>query len=653
MLRRKALIAGIFLLAGLLAVAAATAGALRIEAASARVVAQALAEAGHGWAQVATDGLHVRISGTAPDEAARFAALSEAGGLVAPGRIRDATDVLPPASIPPPQFAVEILRGDDRISLIGLVPGEAARARLVAAVERIANGAPVVDLLDSAQYPAPEAWDAAAGYAAAVLPDLPRAKLSVVPGRVRITAVAADETTKRRLATRLVRAAPEELSVALDLRAPRPVVAPYSLRFVFDAGGARFDSCTADSEAARNRIVAAATAAGVDEKIDCRLGLGAPSPEWGRAAAAAIGTVAGLGGGSVTFADGDVALVSAAGADADAFAAAVARLRQTLPPGFSLTAQSPPERPAADAPEFMATRGPEGLVLLRGVLPDAGMRATVEALAEARFDRSELHMSLEEADGLPPGWSLRVVAGIEALARLETGSLRVELGTLTLRGTTGETTLRAELTGLLTDRLGEDAAIDLDIRYEERLDPQEVLPLPEDCVAQIDAVLAERQITFDPGSPTIDIGADIVIGRIADILTDCEPVEMRIEVAGHTDAQGREEMNLALSQSRAEAVIDALMRRGAPISELVARGYGEVQPIADNGTEAGREANRRIEFRLLSEDDNTEARPASATDGAPEAAATDGPAVPADTGSPADGTAAPMGDGQEASDGSN
>ena len=74
--------------------------------------------------------------------------------------------------------------------------------------------------------------------------------------------------------------------------------------------------------------------------------------------------------------------------------------------------------------------------------------------------------------------------------------------------------------------------------------------------------------------------------------------ELSLEIAGHTDSQGREEMNLQLSQSRATAVLIELQRRKVLTSNYVAKGYGEVQPIAGNDTEEGREINRRIEFKL-------------------------------------------------------
>jgi OOP family OmpA-OmpF porin len=84
---------------------------------------------------------------------------------------------------------------------------------------------------------------------------------------------------------------------------------------------------------------------------------------------------------------------------------------------------------------------------------------------------------------------------------------------------------------------------------------------------------------------------------IAEILRDCG--DIRIEIGGHTDSQGREEMNESLSQERAQAVLNELRARRVLTSSFTAKGYGESQPIADNDTEEGREANRRIEFRLL------------------------------------------------------
>ncbi len=76
--------------------------------------------------------------------------------------------------------------------------------------------------------------------------------------------------------------------------------------------------------------------------------------------------------------------------------------------------------------------------------------------------------------------------------------------------------------------------------------------------------------------------------------------DVRIEIAGHTDSYGSAESNLALSQRRAEAVRDYLIRvHGIPARRLTARGYGESAPIASNAAESGRAQNRRVELVVL------------------------------------------------------
>lgn len=74
---------------------------------------------------------------------------------------------------------------------------------------------------------------------------------------------------------------------------------------------------------------------------------------------------------------------------------------------------------------------------------------------------------------------------------------------------------------------------------------------------------------------------------------------LRLEVGSHTDSLGAADSNLRLSQQRAEAVVAELRALGVPSSALVARGYGEDHPIADNRLEAGRERNRRIVYTVL------------------------------------------------------
>jgi len=71
----------------------------------------------------------------------------------------------------------------------------------------------------------------------------------------------------------------------------------------------------------------------------------------------------------------------------------------------------------------------------------------------------------------------------------------------------------------------------------------------------------------------------------------------RFEVEGHTDGTGTDAANQSLSERRANAVVDQLVRDGIDASSLSAQGYGSSRPIADNATPEGRAKNRRVEFR--------------------------------------------------------
>ena len=75
--------------------------------------------------------------------------------------------------------------------------------------------------------------------------------------------------------------------------------------------------------------------------------------------------------------------------------------------------------------------------------------------------------------------------------------------------------------------------------------------------------------------------------------------EVNVEVGGHTDADGSDAYNLKLSDKRAKAVQDYLVKKGVPAAQLTAKGYGETQPVADNTTPEGKAKNRRVELKRM------------------------------------------------------
>ena len=89
-----------------------------------------------------------------------------------------------------------------------------------------------------------------------------------------------------------------------------------------------------------------------------------------------------------------------------------------------------------------------------------------------------------------------------------------------------------------------------------------------------------------------------ILDRVAATLRK-QTAHTQLEIAGHTDSQGDPAYNLRLSQRRAETVMKYLISRGVDARQLKARGYGGVQPIADNSTWAGLVSNRRVELREI------------------------------------------------------
>ena len=75
---------------------------------------------------------------------------------------------------------------------------------------------------------------------------------------------------------------------------------------------------------------------------------------------------------------------------------------------------------------------------------------------------------------------------------------------------------------------------------------------------------------------------------------------MKLEISGHTDNTGTLRINQRLSRARAKAVVDYLVSLGISEEMLISEGYADTQPVATNDTAAGREKNRRVEFKVLS-----------------------------------------------------
>ncbi|MES1944848.1 OmpA/MotB [Salinisphaera sp. PC39] len=131
--------------------------------------------------------------------------------------------------------------------------------------------------------------------------------------------------------------------------------------------------------------------------------------------------------------------------------------------------------------------------------------------------------------------------------------------------------------------------------------PEGVAVLANGCAVGQSAIL--QGVNFEFNRTRLTASAQRILDRVATALKDSP--EFRVEIAGHTDSLGSASYNRQLSQERAEAVRQYLIQQGVDGDRLVAEGYGESEPIADNtnpdGTDnpEGRATNRRVELRVV------------------------------------------------------
>ena len=239
--------------------------------------------------------------------------------------------------------------------------------------------------------------------------------------------------------------------------------------------------------------------------------------------------------------------------------------------------------------EFHAA-GAEGEVLLAGVLPDEDVVAAVGGIAVEIYGEQNVTNLLEVGPTVEnPPWLEALPGVIAAMSDLESWSFDIT--------STG---------ALLSARGPDDASLEIVVATVEDL-PAMGLEVAADIqrtatsVADELTAILEGSATFDSGSTSLSETATELLDAAVIVLV-ANPAT-RLTVEGHTDDLGDETTNLTLSQARADAVVEYLVAGGVAEDRLFAIGLGESTPIADNATEEGRAANRRIVF-VVREDDN-------------------------------------------------
>lgn len=142
-----------------------------------------------------------------------------------------------------------------------------------------------------------------------------------------------------------------------------------------------------------------------------------------------------------------------------------------------------------------------------------------------------------------------------------------------------------------------DGVNDEEDKCPNRPGPESNMGCPVIAKEVIDKInFAAKNVFFATGSSKLMAKSNKSLDEVAKLMI-ADP-SLKMDIDGHTDSQGSDELNQALSEKRAASVRDYLISKGVDASRLKATGYGETKPVADNNTAAGRAKNRRTEMTV-------------------------------------------------------
>ena len=266
---------------------------------------------------------------------------------------------------------------------------------------------------------------------------------------------------------------------------------------------------------------------------------------------------------------------------------AIAAALKNLPEGFSVTANEIKAPPYV----FQAYKDPvAATVTLTGYVPDTNVHAMIATNASLKFFDEKVVDNLKASVGAPPSFGRAVVAALGGLSRLSTGTLVVSDNEVKLSGDALYEGAAADLRA----GLGKDFPKNWQYKPEISVKPAAGAVDATVCQQLFTELLAKGSIRFETMRADINPDSAGLLDHLVETALRCPSAN--IEVAGHTDSDGDDSFNQVLSEKRARAVIDYLVKAGLPADRLTAVGYGRTQPVAGNDTEDGKAQNRRIEF---------------------------------------------------------
>jgi OmpA-OmpF porin, OOP family len=334
--------------------------------------------------------------------------------------------------------------------------------------------------------------------------------------------------------------------------------------------------------------------------------------------------------------------------DVASYRAVKSALANNLPKGIKLTGDL--VTAPLVSPFTWSAQLADGRLVLSGYAPNEAAQAELLAAAKAGFGSMIIVDQMQPGDGAPKAWSSAAVASLNALARLQTGSVEMKDAALVVSGLAGDAAAAEAMRAAL--RTGLPASIKLTDQIKAKEPPPPPPPAPEPaapaaplppkgteattpskpetvgalpaegkadsaahlppttpsqvasavdlrakaCEDKLTGLVTTGQIAFEFASAELGRASFTTLDKLAEAAKACP--DMRIEVGGHASIEGSAESNQHLSVRRAQSVVAYLVKAGVESTQLLPVGYGATQPVAPNDTGENMAKNRRIEFSV-------------------------------------------------------
>ena len=504
-----------------------------------------------------------------------------------PGGIKLANEKITPPVIDPYIWSAKLSGG--QIAIAGFAPSDQARKNLETRAKKLFPKSEIAGSIDLAGG-APEGFEKAAAIALDSLAQLKSGATDIKGKDFAFSGEAADEANAAAVRKSLKSDVPQNFKINEQIRYPKgsQAIAGYMMSITTD-GSAIEVGGNVPSEAARAALIDAVKARfpgrGVIDKL--QVAVGAPEG-WQQCIIAGLAPLPRLSAGKTILADRKLSVI---GSTSDYGAAQSIPLEVKSAVGQTCEAETKIvfTGDLKSNLSWRAVRDDRGTLVLSGEVPDDTARGRLIDAAQSLFPGTRFTDQMKIVAAPPEPWLTVALAGLTDLSKLQRGEVGLTGSELTVKGFAATDAIAGDIRGALSRGLpsgftGRDA-------IEVMSADQQAASVCQDMMRD---ATSRGILEFDRAKADLTSDSTQTLKELAEIAKECP--SFKIEIEGHTDAEGTDERNQRLSDRRARAVADYLAREGVIANRMTTVGYGATRPIADNTTADGRARNRRIEF---------------------------------------------------------